>query len=257
MTEVEKPASKWAKSEAYFFNNGANIACWTMFISLNVGMAVWGIWEFTAPKFSTDSDVLRITLPIARAGGRLVTFNSALLLITASKFFWTLIREYTVIPLGFPVDNIMPEYHKIVAWTIIFSGCVVHTIPQIINYATNEIQILDDMPIWTYGEGFSTKQLLVTGILLFLIFATFFATTIQTFRRTALGFRIFWVVHLVGIVAVFPLLIIHGTRIGNPILFYFLIGPGALYISDTLVRRFIHVSRQATIVEWMAHEDQG
>ena len=115
-----------------------------------------GIWEFSVPHWRTDSDVLRITLPIARAGGRLVTLNAAILLVTASKYFWTLIREHTVIPLGFPVDNIMPEYHRIVAWLIILSGCVVHTLPQTINYATQEIPIHHDKPVWTFGDGFST-----------------------------------------------------------------------------------------------------
>ena len=39
--ESEERVSKWAEREAYFFNKGANIAVWAIFLSLNVGMAVW------------------------------------------------------------------------------------------------------------------------------------------------------------------------------------------------------------------------
>lgn len=253
----EQEPSKWAQREAFFFNHGANIGFWTIYTSLNFGMAMWGIWEFTAPHWTTESDILRITLPIARAGGRLVTFNTAFLLVTASKYFWTWVREKTVIPLGFPVDNIMPEYHRVVAWVIIVSGCVVHTIPQIVNYASKEIPVLDNVPIWTFGDGFSTKQLLYTGILLFVIFALFFGTTLAKVRATAIGFRLFWYMHLFGIISAFPLLIIHGTQHGHPILLYFVLGPLILYTGDTIVRRWVQVDREATISHQECFDNDG
>lgn len=255
--ENQKEVSKWATREAFFFNHGANIAVWTIYLSLNVSLAVWGVWEFAAPHWSTSSDILRITLPIARAAGRLVTFNTAFLLITASKYVWTVIRQRTIIPLGFPVDNIMPEYHRIVAWNMIGSGCVVHTIPQIINYATQEIKILDGKPVWTFGDGFSTKQLLYTGSLLFIIFVMFFVTTLQKVRHTTWGFRLFKIAHVIGIVAAFPLLLIHGTRRGSPILLYVILGPLGLYVGDCIVRRCVFVSWKAKITDWKTHEDQG
>lgn len=249
--------SKWATREAFFFNHGADIACWTLYIALNVAMSVWAIWEFTPPHWTTDSDILRITLPIARAGGRLVTFNAAIILITGSKWLWTMIRQYTVIPLGFPVDEIMPHYHRIIAWNIILGGCIVHTIPQVINYATGEIKIVDNAPIWTWGDGFSSKQLLVTGILLWVIFVMFFLTTLQKVRHTSIGFRLFWVFHVVGITLAFPLLLIHGTMRGHPITLYFLIVPLGIYAADCIIRRFLFVEREAKVVEWSTHEDQG
>jgi respiratory burst oxidase len=257
MSKQQQEVSKWAGREAFFFNQGANVAVWTIFLSLNAGMAVWGTWQFTAPHWHTSSDLLRITLPIARAAGRMITLNSAIILITASKYVWTMIRQYTFIPLGFPVDNIMPEYHRLVAWLIILSGCVVHTIPHIWSYATEEIPILEGKPVWTFGNGFSTKQLMYTGSLLFLIFTMFFVTTLEKVRQTSWGFRIFWVSHAVGIVTIFPLLIIHGTLRGFPILLYFTIVPLGVYVGDVVIRRVIFTSRQATIAEWSAHEDQG
>jgi hypothetical protein len=108
-----------------------------------------------------------------------------------------------------------------------------------------------------FGDGFSTKQLLYTGSLLFFIFAQFLVTTLQKVRRTTLGFRLFWLTHGFGIVAAFPLLIIHGTIRGRPILFYFLIGPLAFYCGDCLVRRLVNVDREATIVEQKTYEDRG
>ena len=68
-------SSWWADSEAYFFNHGANLGFWTLTIATNVAMFIWGVWQFTAPWWTTPNDVLRITLPIARGAGRLVTWN--------------------------------------------------------------------------------------------------------------------------------------------------------------------------------------
>ena len=119
----EKEELAWAKSEAYFFNHGANIAAMAFLISFNVAMATWGAWEFTEPKRTIDNDLLRITLPIARASGRLVTWNFALLLLSACKYFWTLLRR-SPIALGFPINNVMPYYHRILAQTIIVMGCI-------------------------------------------------------------------------------------------------------------------------------------
>src|SRR5210317_217597 len=117
-------------------------------------MMVWGIWEFTEPHWSTENDILRITLPIARAGGRAVTWNAAILLISACKYFWTWVRT-TPIHQGFPVDGIMPYYHRILALIIIVNGNIIHTIPQIINYATESLKIADT-PVWLWGAGLAT-----------------------------------------------------------------------------------------------------
>eukprot|EP00978_Attheya_sp_CCMP212_P009154 scaffold21589_cov56-Attheya_sp.AAC.6 len=225
-------------------------------MAFNVGMFVWGVWEFTPPHWETENDILRITLPIARGAGRLVTWNTALLLLSASKYFWTLVRQ-TPIQLGFPVDNIMPKYHRIIALTIIVAGCVIHTIPQVVNYATKEIEIKGGNKIWTFGDGFATLQLLITGIALFVIFAVFFVTTLSRVRRTTWGFRIFWACHIFGVYMVLPLLLIHGTSRGYPLTTYFCIGPLCLYIGDSLLRRFLFASMDATVVTEECHSDGG
>ena len=122
-SRAEKEELAWAKSEAYFFNHGANIAVFAFLVSFNVAMATWGASEFTEPNRTIENDLLRITLPIARASGRLVTWNSALLLLSACKYFWTLLRRSPV-ALGFPINNVMPYYHRILALTIIVMGCI-------------------------------------------------------------------------------------------------------------------------------------
>lgn len=246
--------SKWAKSEAWFFNHGANIAFLTLMLAINIGMASWGTWEFVSPRFVTDSAVLRITLPIARAAGRLVTWNSAVVLITGCKFFWTQLR-LTPLAYGFPIDHIMPYYHRIAALTIIVMGCVIHTIPQVVNYATEALVIAGGKPIW--GSGLHTLQLLVTGIILFFTFSAFFITTLEKVRRTAQGFRFFWWTHVIGIVIVFPTLIIHGTIRGDPILLYFVAFPMALYIADSILRRYLVAKMDAKVMALSAHEDGG
>ena len=86
-------------------------------------MAAWGAWEFTDPQFVSDNAILSVTLPIARASGRLVTWNSALLLLSACKYFWTYLRK-TPLALGFPINDVMPYYHRIFALTIVVMGCI-------------------------------------------------------------------------------------------------------------------------------------
>ena len=214
---------------------------------------VWGIWEFTEPHWSTENDILRITLPIARAGGRAVTWNAAILLISACKYFWTWVRT-TPIHQGFPVDGIMPYYHRILALIIIVNGNIIHTIPQIINYATESLKIADT-PVWLWGAGLATKQLLITGSLLVFTFTVFYVTTLNKVRKTTTGFRLFWVAHEIGIVMSYTLLFIHGTIRGTPILMYFCVGPLFLYTCDLIARRLLYVTREAEIVEISTHND--
>ncbi|KAA8495373.1 Superoxide-generating NADPH oxidase heavy chain subunit B [Porphyridium purpureum] len=246
--------SFWTRSEAFFSNQGANLATLALLIALDICMATWGVWEFTAPHWTTESKILRYTLPIARGAGRLVSWNAAVLFVTSSKWFWTWVRS-TPIQYAFPVDKVMPKYHRLIALTIVIAGCVIHTVPQVVNYATEAIVINDGGPVWTFGAGFATLQLLITGILLFVVFLLFFATTLERVRRSTIGFRIFWLSHVFGIVSAIPLLIIHGTQRGYPITVYFLAGPLVLYIIDVIMRRVRHAAREATVVHISAHED--
>lgn len=255
-TKEQREASRWAKSEAYFFNQGANIAFLGLLMAANTCMAVWGAWEFTEPHWTTQSDVLRVTLPIARAAGRLVTWNSALILVSGCKYLWSLVR-LTPIQLGFPVDKVMPYYHRIIAVTIILMGCVVHSIPQIVNYATEEIAINDGGPIWTWGDGFATRQLLITGSILFVVFIAFYVTTLERVRHTTLGFRLFWMTHIVGIIMALPLLLIHGTIRGEPITLYFMAFPICLYGVDCVLRRYVFATLDANVVHLSTHDDDG
>ena len=206
---------------------------------MNVLVGGYGAYQFTPTGgYDIDNQVLKYTMPIARLGGRLVSLNCAILLLTACKYLWTMIRTYIVpiIPIGFPIDNIMPKYHRIVALLIIVMGCIVHTIPQIINYSTKSIVLENKFRIWTLGDGKATTQLLVTGTILVIIFSTFYITTLPSFRKTAKGFRWFWFFHMTGIALVYPLLIIHGTMGGNPSFLYFAILPIILYLFDIFMR---------------------
>jgi len=251
---VERGVNRVEKWEAFFSNQGANIAVLTLLIAFDIGMTWWGVWEFLSPRLQTTSDVLRVTLPIARGAGRAVTWNSALVLISGSKLLWTYIRK-TPIQYAFPVDKVMPYYHRLIALTIIFAGCILHTIPQIVNYATGSLPLSGGF--WTFGDGFASTQLLITGILLVIFFSAFFVTTLERVRRTAVGFRLFWVVHIVSILAVFPLLIIHGTERGYPLTVYFICGPLVIYIIDGVLRRTVlaKTSASAQILELKAFED--
>lgn len=258
---VSKNPSKMKaeRIEAFFYNHGMEIAMGVLYVSINILVAAHAAYQFTElGGWQTNDDILRVTLPIARAGGRLVTLNCALLLLTACKYLWTWVRTYVapVLPIGFPIDNIMPKYHRYVALTVIVSGCIIHTFPQMVNYATRAIKMdHDGMKIWTFGDGFATKQLLLTGTLLTIIFSTFFVTTLKCFRKTATGFRWFWFFHMGGIATAYPLLLIHGTCRGHPIFLQFALLPLVLYLFDIAMRRS-KVST-AEVVNWITHEDRG
>ena len=245
--------------EAFFYNHGMEIALGSLFLALNLTMAAHGAYQFSEiGGWTPPNNVLRVTLPIARAAGRLVTLNCAILLLTGCKYLWTLVRTYVapVVPIGFPIDDVMPKYHRYVALTVIFSGCVVHTIPQIVNYASRSITMdHEGIRVWTFGNGFATKQLLVTGTLLAIIFSTFYFTTLQAFRKTAAGFRWFWMFHGIGIATAYPLLLIHGTCRGHPIFLYFAILPLVLYLFDVSMRRRNIAS--AKVLRWRVHDDDG
>eukprot|EP00184_Porphyridium_aerugineum_P000180 CAMPEP_0184693182 /NCGR_PEP_ID=MMETSP0313-20130426/1461_1 /TAXON_ID=2792 /ORGANISM="Porphyridium aerugineum, Strain SAG 1380-2" /LENGTH=932 /DNA_ID=CAMNT_0027151183 /DNA_START=116 /DNA_END=2914 /DNA_ORIENTATION=- len=235
--KAEKPKStlpKLIQLEAYLSNHATDLIILLMIVLSDITMAWWGVWEFTAPHWTTPSDVLRYTLPIARCGGRLVSWNAALILLTGSKQLWTWIRK-TPLHYAIPIDNVMPYYHKLIAWTIIASGCVIHLIPQIYNYASDTIKLRGGM--WTFGKGVAGTQLLITGILLTVGFSVFYITTLEKIRRTSVGFRIFWIAHVLGIVVVIPCLIIHGTQRGYPVTVYFMCGPLLVYLVDVFVRR--------------------
>ena len=250
---------KMERIEAFCFNHGMEIALGVLYLALNLLMAGYGAYQFSqAGGWAAPNKVLAVTLPIARAGGRLVTLNCAILLLTGCKYLWTLVRTYVapVVPIGFPIDEVMPKYHRYVALTIIFSGCILHTIPQIVNYASRSITMdHKGMRFWTFGDGFATKQLLLTGTLLAIIFSSFFFTTLQAFRKTAAGFRWFWTFHMAGIATAYPLLLIHGTCRGHPIFLYFAILPLVLYLFDISMRRKNNYS--TNVLRWRVHDDDG
>jgi len=245
-------------TEAYFYNHGMELALSVLFVALQILAGCHGAYQFTAlGGFVTDDPILRWTLPIARAGGRLVTLNCAILLLTACKYTWTMIRTYIapIVPIGFPIDNIMPKYHRTVALWIIVMGILVHTLPQVINYATKSIVLEQQFRFWTYGDGFATTQLLITGTVLVMIFSTFFITTLPAFRKTAAGFRWFWFFHMGGIATAYPLLLLHGTCKGQPIFFYVALFPLVLYLFDVAMRR--RGLSTTKVLAWKTHEDNG
>ncbi len=249
---------KFEDSEAFFFNKGMSIAIGALFCAMNTVVGAHAAYQYTERGgFTTDSDILRITLPIARVGGRLVTFNCAWLLITACKYTWTMIRSHVVpvLPVGFPIDDIMPKYHRYIALWIIFCGCILHALPQILNYAAGAIEIDDGSKVWTFGDGIATRQLLITGALLTLVFATFFLTTFKAFRKSTSGFRWFWFFHMGGIALAYPLLIVHGTFRGQPVFLMCALAPLLLYAFDLIKRNA--KTRTTKILEWKTHKNNG
>ena len=75
---------KAERIEVFFYNRGMEIAMGVLYLALDYLVAAHGAYQFTKTGgWTTDKDMMRITVPIARAGGRLVTFNCAVLLLAA------------------------------------------------------------------------------------------------------------------------------------------------------------------------------
>mmetsp|Transcript_26207 Transcript_26207/g.56166 ORF Transcript_26207/g.56166 Transcript_26207/m.56166 type:complete len:1128 (+) Transcript_26207:122-3505(+) len=242
--------------EVFFTNHGIGIVVGVWFLAANVLAAAHGAHQFTeAGGFVTANDTLRVTLPIARAGGRLVTLNCALVLLTACKHTWTWIRTHVapVIPVAVLTDHMMPGYHRVVATTVLVSGCVVHTVPQVLNYSTRAIPLETRFRFWTMGNGFATTQLLITGTFLLAIFSVFALTTRKSFRRTTTGFRWFWFVHVGGIATAYPLLLLHGTCRGRPWFACAALLPMLLYLADVALRR--RNVRTTVVQSWKTYRD--
>jgi predicted ferric reductase len=247
--------NKW---ESYFLNHGVHITVAAIFIHTNVIMFIWGVSLFTPPHWRTSSDILRVTLPIARGAGRVCTWNIALLLLSACKYWWTMVRtKIPIVCAVFPVDNIMPYYHRATAQILIVAGGIVHTIPQVVNYATQALVISSDLSAWNFGDGLATLSLLVSGILLFITIVLLALSTHKSSRKTTSGFRWFWNIHLVASIATIPLFMVHGTYRGTPITTYFIYPPLFLYIADVFLRRYqFVVDDRAKLVKIIPHRDE-
>jgi NAD(P)H-flavin reductase len=157
----------------------------------------------------------------------------------------------------FPVDNIMPYYHRATAQILIVAGGIVHTIPQVVNYATQALVISSDLSAWNFGDGLATLSLLVSGILLFITIVLLAVSTHKSSRKTTSGFRWFWNIHLVASIATIPLFMVHGTYRGTPITTYFIYPPLFLYIADVFLRRYqFVVDDRAKLVKIIPHKDE-
>jgi len=259
-------SGKFERIEAFLYNHGMTCVLGIMFLAMNILAASHGIYQFTPMGgYVTTNPILRVTLPIARAGGRLVTVNSGFLLLTACKSFWTwLMNASKQLPIGFPFDHIMPQYHRCIALVIIFMGCIMHTIPQIVNYATKSLTINtnnDDggggnndgkIVIWTFGNGLATKQLLITGLMLTFVFTVFFVTTLKSVRQKLSH----WLaIHITCMALMYSLLIIHGTYKGSPIFLVVVIVPLIIYIIDSATRKTTVWTSK--VISWKAYEEDG
>jgi len=182
--------------------------------------------------------------PWAKGFGALLDLNCALIFLPVSRtiirwlynrstedqgFFATLLRGFLYF---IPLDENL-KFHKLIA-KVILGATVAHTIAHYINFSLRPRAVLNT---------FDGAWPLVSGGLVCL--AMFFIYT-SAFENTKRGqFEIFWYSHH-AFLAFFVFLFTHGKGGLNPGYWRYIIGPGALYLLERLLR--LWRARQKVVV---------
>eukprot|EP00899_Mesostigma_viride_P024402 jgi/Mesvir1/5146/Mv15289-RA.1 len=168
-------------------------------------------------------------LLIGRFGGRIVTVNSALLLLTSCVYFWTY-RRGSWLARFLPLDNMMPIWHARLAIVTAIAAAL-HTAALVAVYASTPLHWGGALWSWS-GGGIQVTQELVTGALLVAVLGGMVVVP----RLRHRWFRTFWVHHQLGLVLYLVLLVLHGCFNGWPISWCFLAAPVLFYITDRCLR---------------------
>lgn len=261
MTSVKEKKSAPNKGEVEYWlaNWGAYATLLYAFALGQVFTAVWGVWLIVW-KYPPSTKLLKVTFSIARATGRMISLDAALLLLTTCKSFITALRG-TSAALYFPFDSLMPGFHIVVAVTI-FIAAIIHTVAQIVSYASGDLPLwIDSLWASSFGGTLPTTQLFVTGILLDVFLFALFALShprIRASKAISWGYELFYSSHTSLAFVIFVLLIIHGTFRGRPKTWEFLIGPAMLFVADLIHRKVFNRQRPVNVrVKSLRRVDTG
>lgn len=174
-------------------------------------------------RLADDTFLMRFMTALARGSGAMLNLNSALIILVASRSFMTYLRR-TSLNVIVPFDKAMPPFHEFIGncLTII---TLFHGGPHIVRYSMAHL--------WSPGFLGRTSVFITGSILTFVLFAM---------RATSFGyvrfhtFETFHVVHHLGFVLYFALLILHGSHKGVLKSWMYVIIPLCIYIVDRLYR---------------------
>lgn len=160
---------------------------------------------------------------LARGSGGLLNFNSALVLIFASRRVITWLRS-TFLNMVVPFDKAMPLFHSVIGHVLVVAGAL-HTLGHGINYIVLRLK----------SPGFNGyTSLLGSGIFLLMILIIIRVTVMRWFKKKK--FEIFYYAHNVCFVLYFAFIIVHGHNNGKMSSWKFVVAPLVIYTIDRLSR---------------------
>eukprot|EP00171_Calliarthron_tuberculosum_P000031 IDg31t1 len=166
---------------------------------------------------------------LARAGGAVLNFNSALIILVASKTLITYLRR-TPLNMVLLFDKAMPAFHMIIGNMLVF-GTILHVVFQACNYVMFKLWS-NNAPDRVGLAHF--RSLLLTGILLLVIIAVMCITSLSCVRKKK--FEIFWASHTIGFVLYFFVLVLHGLHNKSMTTWRYILVPCVIYLFDRCVR---------------------
>eukprot|EP00899_Mesostigma_viride_P008918 jgi/Mesvir1/18027/Mv09350-RA.1 len=231
-------SERLVRSELKLRDKGVDAIWCTLLIFLDIIAGLWGSYQIAsklveempwgAPGLLVEKHVA-VFLIIGRFGGRIVTINSGIILLTGCSYLLTWLRD-TRVARFLPLDNLMPHWHLCLAF-LTGAAAAIHTIAITCLYASALLNWSTGLWSWS-ADGVRITQELVTGILLVVILASMLTIPFQRRKH----FKLFWVHHLVGMLLYMATLILHGCFYGRPITWAFLALPILLYAADRCLR---------------------
>ena len=178
-TNDESWGKRWRSIKHYFANNSVKLVFLAFYWAMNIWLGVGSFQKYAAAGAN-------IYVQIARAGGAILNFNGALILIPMMRTFLTWLRKT-------PVNNFIPidesiQFHKLIGY-VMFIAALMHTGAHFFNYTTLAVPFIQSL--------FATKAGL-TGFILLIIFTTMVVTALEPIRKGG-HFKIFYLVMLLSI----------------------------------------------------------
>lgn len=194
---------------------------------ISVGlMFLWGLYSELSAKIDPDRELLFDWLiGTARGAGYILNFNTALVILLASRLFITALRD-TAFATALPLDKAFPKLHVVVGYTILLTLFI---------HVPFHFAWLGRFNGWAAGL-WNFNMTVATGIALLLVFIVMFVYARPKIRKD--HFRLFYAVHLVGAFLFFLLLIFHGMYYADPETYKYISGPIVIYIFDRIIRRW-------------------
>jgi len=197
-----------------------------------IGNIAFFTWKFVQYKDSKYFTLFKYGISISKGAAAVLSFNSALMLVTMLRNFLSAIRSSFIGDL-IPVDkNIV--FHRYMGYTIgIFA--TIHIMGHMWNYNAIEHHATPVQLGWFGFDKAPNMYLLLwgtlsgsTGVFITLTMVFMYTSAFRFIRGPM--FNVFWYTHHLFIVY-FGLLLAHGAAalFGKPQFWYYFIGPGFLY----------------------------